>query len=655
MIDGEVRDYVSSKSWEVLTERADELWLCICPFCGAESKNKTDLHFSISMTTGACKCFRPGCEANTDKGHGFNLWTMKKHFGDILPIDAFEQQNEVELYAERLRAARRKVSPEKVETFHQRLLGDAKLLEQLEHGPLPGFPQGRGITLETIKRFHLGLALINGQNERWLSIPTFAEGSPVLIKYRNLDAEGKENRFRREEGGLTVPFNVDALKVTQSGVCYLCEGEMDAMSAEQLGLSPVVAGTAGAGAFDPTWRRFFEPFDKIVLLYDNDLPDPKTGKRAGDEGAKKVSQELGAYRCYRAQLPTHDVNELLTTDPEAKETLAKVVRDAKPMGGTGVLHLTEAMELLFSDPRMSTPGESTGWEDLDLCIGGVRPEFVVWSGDTKVGKTTLLSALLRNLAKSGLPTLFIPPEMRREETARKQVVMELQKPFLDLTAEDKAQAFTRLKGLPFWIADAEGFISVGKVRNTVEAFVRRCKGKIVVVDHLDFLLDQNAQDERREINRVIMEMKDWPKKYDVAVHLVVHPAKLRADEKGKTRRVTMNDMRGSAAIKQLAQMILILHRVGKKNEILEIEDAGVRWDGVRKNGSVYLQFDTKTMQYLPAKKPEHHVGRRKVDPKAEAQRGNASEPAPSRYEDDEPGNEFDEVESNFRDEPGSDG
>jgi hypothetical protein len=150
----------------------------------------------------------------------------------------------------------------------------------------------------------------------------------------------------------------------------------------------------------------------------------------------------------------------------------------------------------------------------------------------------------------------------------------------------------------------------------VEAFVRRHAGKVILVDHIDFILDQEAPDERREINRTMLEISEWPKKYGITLILVVHPTKLRADHhSGVTKRVSMNDIQGSSKIKQLAMMVLILHRERAEN-VVEVEDAGVRWDGLRMPGPIKLQYDPETMCYKAYTPPKVTKGGKKAPDQA---------------------------------------
>jgi len=581
-MESEIRQYIQDKGWQVLHEVSRELWLVECPFCHGVSRDKTDQAFSFNLDTGACKCFRARCEASADKGRGFNLWTLRQRMGDVLGSgrswsDDSERKHIIE-YTAKLVAAKLAMPPTKVDDLHSALIGNTKAVQRL--GEL------RGLTEETIRRFKLGFE-ISGE-DKWLAIPYFKDGQPILIKYRNLNPKAT-NRFRREpKGAPSILFNDDALNDEVSQV-YITEGEIDAISLSQLGFNPVVSIPTGAGTFDKNWRRRLEKFDRIMLCYDSDEP--------GELGAAKASDELGAYRCYRVRFPVKDANKTLVDHPQdARLIVQAAMQTAESMGSTGMIHISDAIKKLRRDKTAALAGIATGYDDLDAAIGGLRHEFIVFTGDTGTGKTTFLNAITSELIHRDIPVAMVSPEMDTDDIARKQISMHAKANYFQMGELDVDTAEQELEDLPLWIYEESGHVPLHVLQTTIEAFIRRSGGKIVIVDHLDFLLDSDAKDERREINRVIFEICTWPKKYNITLILVVHPTKSRSDRNtGSTHRISVNDIQGSSKIKQLASMIIILHR-GKGN-VLEVEDAKVRWDGIRIAGAVKLMFDPTAMQY----------------------------------------------------------
>lgn len=579
-MESQVRQYIQDKGWQVLHECQRELWLVECPFCHGVSRDKNDQAFSFNLDTGACKCFRAGCEASADKGRGFNLWTLKQRLGDVLGSgrswsDDSDRKRAVE-YAARLVAAKIAMPPSKVDELHAMLIGNPKAMQRLY--------ELRGLTEDTIRRFKLGLEI--HENDKWLAIPYFKDGQPILIKYRSLTGE---KRFRREpKGAPSILFNDDCLNEEVSQV-YVTEGEIDAISLSQLGFNPVVSISSGAATFDKEWRRRLEKFDRIMLCYDSD--------EHGEIGALKAADELGSYRCFRVRFPSKDANKVLVDDPQgARLIVQSAMQTAQSMGSTGMIHISDAIKKLRRNKTAIMAGIATGYEDLDAAIGGLRHEFIIFTGDTGTGKTKFLNAITSKLIHRDIPVAMVSPEMDTDDIARKQISMHSSKNYFQMTELEVDTAEKEMEDFPLWIYEESGHVPLHVLQTTIEAFIRRSGGKMVIVDHLDFLLDSGAADERREINRVIFEICTWPKKYNITLILVVHPTKSRSDRMtGTTHRISMNDIQGSSKIKQLASMILLLHR--GRGSVLEVEDAKVRWDGIRVAGPIKLEFDPATMTY----------------------------------------------------------
>lgn len=625
----DVRALVNEKGWEVLFEAGRELWLKVCPLCHGESRDVSDKACSFNLDSGAFRCFRGGCSGGGGKGQGLNIWTLRKAIGDVLDIGSYApgrvEKAKAAEYVQRLQTAKAKLATDDgPEAWHRQLLETPAALEWLATcgGPL----KGRGLTRETVERFHLGLHKDGDggpKDRRWLTIPYYHDGQAALVKERSI---GGPKDFRRSPAGApSLMFNADAIAGGCSHV-YLCEAEIDAISLEQLGFSPAVAASAGAGAFPDEWREQLEAVENIVICYDNDAMDETRtdGKNPGEDGARKVAEELGPWRCFRVQLPRKDVNDCLTYyGATAADEIRKAMVAAKRMGGTGIVSIREACEELLADPLAADPGLQTEWDGLNAAIGGIRNELIVVTGDTEAGKTTFCNALMLGLAKSGAPALMISPEMTRKQIARKQMSMYAGKSFFLMTDDEKRAAMDGLGELPIHAGHFEGMVGLKVVEKTLEAFVRRHRGRVAVIDHLDFVMDWSARDERHEINRVVLELQGWPAKYGLSIILVAHPTKNRVNQvTGKSRRITRDDIRGSAAIKQMAMTILSLDRVGGSR--LKVYDEKVRWDGIRVPGAVLLEYDPRTMRYVEVEEDEPIV-RRTSGSKAKKGNGQAAQ------------------------------
>jgi len=144
----------------------------------------------------------------------------------------------------------------------------------------------RGITKETIERFRLGFVdspLLG--DERFygrISIPYQTVTGIVSIRFRVTTATKTETtkKYLSSAGDPGRPFNVQSLDRINK-ICYLTEGEMDAIILDQMGLTSI--GIPGAQAWNPIFGRILR-HRNVVLLADGD----KAGRELADTVGKQT-------------------------------------------------------------------------------------------------------------------------------------------------------------------------------------------------------------------------------------------------------------------------------------------------------------------------------------------------------------------------------
>ncbi len=171
------------------------------------------------------------------------------------------------------------------------------------------FLEKRALEHSTIARFRIGYVGTPVVSE----LPRIA-GSPVqgclAIPYEDGLGRLRQVRFRplyqSEQKYLTIPGekpHLFAVRATDNPVCYVTEGEIDAMSLWQVGLR--ATGIPGANNWDPSWRWLFRDCDRVVLCLDPD--------HAGIRAAQQIYQGLSSVTDVDiARLPPkQDVNDVL--------------------------------------------------------------------------------------------------------------------------------------------------------------------------------------------------------------------------------------------------------------------------------------------------------------------------------------------------------
>lgn len=128
-------------------------------------------------------------------------------------------------------------------------------------------------------------------------IPYQTPAGPVSIRLRTTDGDAKPKYLPYRAGMLGRPFNVMAL--LRPGPVYVCEGEIDAISATVAGLPAV--GFSGSAAWKPVYARIFR-FRDVTVLADGD--------EAGWEFAQTVAADLEGCKI-NSMPPLMDVNSVL--------------------------------------------------------------------------------------------------------------------------------------------------------------------------------------------------------------------------------------------------------------------------------------------------------------------------------------------------------
>ena len=158
--------------------------------------------------------------------------------------------------------------------------------------------------------------------------------------------------------------------------------------------------------------------------------------------------------------------------------------------------------------------------------------------------------------RRGTPTMITSFENRPVAAIQKLLRMQLGGDFLRVTPDERREALRELGHMPLHVVDHYGQIEPKVLMESIRYGARRLGVKMVLVDHLGFLVSPDADDERRTIEAVIRALALTAYTYGVTIFLVCHPKTL---ERGQTVP-TMNDFKGASAIKQDASEVIIIER-----------------------------------------------------------------------------------------------
>lgn len=417
----------------------------------------------------------------------------------------------------------------------------------------------RGISKETASRYNYGVA------------KTKHEIVHVANYYWNGELKAQHIRTRDKKffwRGSTEQIELFGQHTHHhnASILIITEGEIDAMSVAQC-LNPKVYtvvsvpnGAQSAAKYLSMNLEFIEQFKKIIIWFDND--------EAGKEAVNKALDVLPAHKVYIVNSDLKDANEvLLKQGCGAINELISTAQLYKPE------HIILPKDIPFEDLVKNDDNMvyKTGYKGLNKFIHGLRKhELVIVGAGTGVGKSTFMRHLAYQMMEQypDLKIAYFAFEETVLQTLVAFVAIANKIPFGDLwedrgliTPEQYKASLEKIQDR-LVLYDHFGWLDPEVVLKKIEYVVKAFEVDFVFLDHLTMLtynLDLR-QDERRSIDHLITRLRTLINKLPVGVVAVSHLNMRgnKAHEEGG--RVTLEHLRGSGSIKQLADLVLALER-----------------------------------------------------------------------------------------------
>lgn len=301
-----------------------------CPWCHKDrAKHPNDKSLRVNLDKGTWHCHHPGCpEPNGGLDRGPDWRNFKA------PV------------------VRKKVVP------------PPALLDE-ENADLRGWLHGRSIDDETIDRNRLQL----GEPDRYpgqkiIGFPFFRGGEHINTQWRRVNPENvtdKETKgFWMEDGADKDFFGID--DVIDAETWIIVEGMMDKLAIEAAtGYLNVVSVPNGSNTnlneILPPLAEKLKAVKRFILAGDQDDPDPKTGKKPGEELMLELARRLGREKCWRVTWAGKDANDTLMRF--GPEVVGACLNDAQPFPIEGIFHprdlIDAVIQLKYQGERLGVP------------------------------------------------------------------------------------------------------------------------------------------------------------------------------------------------------------------------------------------------------------------------------------------------------------
>lgn len=181
---------------------------------------------------------------------------------------------------------------------------------------------------------------------------------------------------------------------------------------------------------------------------------------------------------------------------------------------------------------------STGFPELDFCLEGVQTgELIIVSGLTGNGKTLFVKTLIRNMSINEIPSSVFSYEVQTQEFLR---------------AYSESQHFNAKLYVPMELKS--GYMPWVEER-VLEAKVKY-DNKVVLIDHLHYVVDMNTEKMFQNIGAAMRRLKNIAIQMNQVVVVVAHQEKLKDD-----KEPGIETLRDSSFVGQEADVVIIVHRL----------------------------------------------------------------------------------------------
>ena len=427
-----------------------------------------------------------------------------------------------------------------------------------------------------------------------------SQESNRLLGYKERTVATKEFQILGTNKGSGL-FGQEA---NRSGGKYLTitEGELDALSVSEMfdGKWQVVSlknGSSSASRDVKENLEYIESFDNIVLCFDQD--------KAGWEAVKSVQDIISVGKLKICKLPMKDASEMLMAGKVKEFTNAWW--SSEPYTPAGIIKGSDTWEHLLKDENIVTIDYP--WRGINGLTYGFRAkELVTITSGAGMGKTSVVKELesyILNTTDDNLAIIHLEESIERSVKGLMSIeanapihIPQFERELSDKAKKDLWQRSVGDKNVYFY--DHFGSMSEDSLLNIIRTYAKSYDCKWIVLDHLSIVVsDQDGiLDERRAIDAIMTKLRKIVQETGVGLFLISHlrrPAG-RAHEDGG--QISLSELRGSAAIAQLSDIVLGLERNQQAEDPIIRNQTTVRVLKNRFSGltgkACKLQYDSET-------------------------------------------------------------
>lgn len=395
----------------------------------------------------------------------------------------------------------------------------------------------RNLSDETISSFMLGFDYYRNN----IAIPEIKNREMVNIAYRSLDKEAKLKYFKERNCENWI-FNERALEVAKEkqGI-LIVSNQFDCMSAWQAGFKNVVSVPVGKGSYGE-WIELFDTIPKVYIAFEN----TKHSKRF----ALDLAERIGTDKSYEVLFPDEIVDCNQFFKQHDSDEFKELIREARPFYKYKFQGLRDVIDSIK---------EKTENVLKIKCIPFVEFEqdwLTILSGTSNIGKTSIGLNIASELAERGIPNLVLPFERGIRTVGKRFLQVHLNKAQgeLDSMADsDWDKVLPDLVDLPLYFS----LPGREEIKDTVAKAKKLFNIKVIIVDHLDYLVRKSTDNHNVETSNTLQEFKSLAQEHNI-IFIIIHHIKKQDGVGGVVKKPKMEDLKGSSSIYQDPEAVIML-------------------------------------------------------------------------------------------------
>ena len=376
------------------------------------------------------------------------------------------------------------------------------------------------------------------------------------------------------------------------------EGEADALAVSEMfdgkwAVVSIRSGASGAVKDIKQNLEWLESFENVVICFDSD--------NAGQEASRAVLDLFTPNKAKNVKLPVKDAGEMLK-----ERNVQGFIREwwnAKTYQPDGIIAGLDTWESIVAQEDVKSIPYP--WTCLNEMTYGFREkELVTITSGSGMGKSQIVRELehyLLGATDDNIGILALEEDIPKTALGIMSIeanqTLHLSREF---SREDKKVFWDNTLGTGrIYMFDHWGSTNEDNLLSRIRYMAKGLDCKWIILDHLSIVVsDQENGDERKAIDSIMTKLRQLVQETGVGLFLVSHLRRPSGKAHEDGGQISLAELRGSAAIAQLSDMVIGLER-DQQNQDAQVRNTTTvrilknRYAGLT-GAACYLYYDKDT-------------------------------------------------------------